>query len=98
MAKYLDPKADLTFKKIFGEHKHLLFAMSGMKPIFRGVLAFCTACFLMVCCAPHSSSESETLREEANGLYNSRQYQEALDTYEKALSSAQGKDRLTIRP
>ena len=51
----------------------------------------------MVCCAPHSSSESEILREEANGLYNSRQYQEALDTYEKALSSAQGKDRLTIR-
>lgn len=68
-----------------------------MKPIFRGVLAFCTACFLMVCCAPHSSSESETLREEANELFNGQQYQEALDTYEKALSSAQGKDRLTIQ-
>ena len=24
MAKYLDPKADLTFKKVFGEHKELL--------------------------------------------------------------------------
>ena len=30
-------------------------------------------------------------------MYNNQQYQEALDTYEKALSSAQGKDRLTIR-
>ena len=25
MAKYLDPKADLTFKKVFGEHKELRF-------------------------------------------------------------------------
>jgi len=24
MAKYLDPKADLTFKKVFGEQKDLL--------------------------------------------------------------------------
>ena len=24
MAKYLDPKADLTFKKVFGEHKELV--------------------------------------------------------------------------
>ena len=24
MAKYLDPRADLTFKKVFGEHKHLV--------------------------------------------------------------------------
>ena len=24
MAKYLDPKADLTFKKVFGEHADLL--------------------------------------------------------------------------
>lgn len=23
MAKYLDPKADVTFKKVFGEHKNL---------------------------------------------------------------------------
>lgn len=22
--KYLDPKADLTFKKVFGEHEHLM--------------------------------------------------------------------------
>lgn len=24
MAKYFNPKADLTFKKVFGEHKELL--------------------------------------------------------------------------
>ena len=24
MAKYLDPKADVTFKKVFGEHKNLV--------------------------------------------------------------------------
>ncbi len=27
MTKYLDPKADLTFKKIFGEHKHLVISL-----------------------------------------------------------------------
>ena len=27
MAKYLDPKADLTFKKIFGEHPHLVMSL-----------------------------------------------------------------------
>ena len=27
MAKYLDPKADLTFKKVFGEHKELLISV-----------------------------------------------------------------------
>ena len=27
MAKYLDPKADLTFKKVFGEHKHLVISL-----------------------------------------------------------------------
>lgn len=27
MAKYLDPKADLTFKKVFGEHKELLISL-----------------------------------------------------------------------
>jgi len=51
----------------------------------------------MVCCAPHSSSESETLREEANELYNNQQYQEALGKYEKALAKAQGNDRLVLR-
>ena len=25
--RYLDPKADLTFKKIFGEHKDLLISL-----------------------------------------------------------------------
>lgn len=28
MAKYLDPKADLTFKKVFGEHKELFSKLS----------------------------------------------------------------------
>ena len=27
MKRYLDPKADLTFKKIFGEHKDLLISL-----------------------------------------------------------------------
>lgn len=27
MKKYLDPKADLTFKKIFGEHEELLISL-----------------------------------------------------------------------
>ena len=34
MAKYLDPKADLTFKKIFGEHKHLVISLlNAMLPL-----------------------------------------------------------------
>ena len=44
-----------------------------------------------------SSSDWQALREEANELYNGQQYQEALEKYEKALSKAQGNDRLTIR-
>lgn len=27
MVKYLDPKSDLTFKKVFGEHKELLISI-----------------------------------------------------------------------
>lgn len=27
MSKYLNPKADLTFKKVFGEHKDLLISL-----------------------------------------------------------------------
>ena len=27
MAKYLDPKADVTFKKVFGEHKNLVMSL-----------------------------------------------------------------------
>ena len=27
MAKYLDPKADVTFKKVFGEHKNLVISL-----------------------------------------------------------------------
>ena len=34
MGKYLDPKADLTFKKIFGEHKHLVMSLlNAMLPL-----------------------------------------------------------------
>ena len=34
MGKYLDPRADLTFKKIFGEHKHLLISLlNAMLPL-----------------------------------------------------------------
>ena len=44
-----------------------------------------------------SSSDWQALREEANELFNGQQYQEALDVYEKALSKAQGKDRLVLR-
>ena len=27
MARYLDPKADVTFKKVFGEHKNLVIGL-----------------------------------------------------------------------
>lgn len=27
MARYLDPKADVTFKKVFGEHKNLVMSL-----------------------------------------------------------------------
>lgn len=34
MAKYLDPRADLTFKKIFGEHKNLIISLlNAMLPL-----------------------------------------------------------------
>ena len=34
MGKYLNPKADLTFKKIFGEHKHLVISLlNAMLPL-----------------------------------------------------------------
>lgn len=36
MAKYLDPKSDLTFKKVFGEHKDLLISfLNAMLPLQR---------------------------------------------------------------
>ena len=44
-----------------------------------------------------SSSDWQALREEANELFNGQQYMEALEKYEKALSKAQGNDRLTLR-
>lgn len=37
MAKYLDPKADLTFKKVFGEHKELLISfLNALLPLQPG--------------------------------------------------------------
>ena len=34
MGKYLDPRADLTFKKVFGEHKHLVISLlNAMLPL-----------------------------------------------------------------
>ena len=37
MAKYLDPKADLTFKKVFGEHKNLVMSLlNALLPLDEG--------------------------------------------------------------
>ena len=37
MAKYLDPKADLTFKKIFGEHPDLVMSLlNALLPLEKG--------------------------------------------------------------
>ncbi|MCL2727170.1 MAG: Rpn family recombination-promoting nuclease/putative transposase, partial [Bacteroidales bacterium] len=34
MAQYLDPKNDLTFKRVFGEHKHLCMSLiNSMLPL-----------------------------------------------------------------
>ena len=48
-------------------------------------------------CTVEGTADWQALREEANELFNGQQYQEALDMYEKALSKAQGKDRLVLR-
>lgn len=37
MAKYLDPKADLTFKKVFGEHRELVISfLNALLPLEEG--------------------------------------------------------------
>ncbi|MDR0546456.1 MAG: Rpn family recombination-promoting nuclease/putative transposase, partial [Dysgonamonadaceae bacterium] len=37
MARYLDPKYDLTFKRVFGEHKHLCISLiNSMLPFEAG--------------------------------------------------------------
>ena len=37
VAKYLDPKADVTFKKVFGEHKHLVISfLNALLPLDPG--------------------------------------------------------------
>lgn len=48
-------------------------------------------------CAADGAADWQTLREEANELFNGQQYQEALGLYEKALQKAQGNDKLTLR-
>ena len=38
MARFLDPKADLTFKKVFGEHKHLVMSLlNALLPLDEGI-------------------------------------------------------------
>ncbi len=38
MAKYLDPRADLTFKRVFGEHPHLVISLlNSLLPLPKGV-------------------------------------------------------------
>ena len=38
MAKYLDPKADVTFKKVFGEHTNLVISLlNALLPLEDGV-------------------------------------------------------------
>lgn len=40
MAQYLDPKNDLTFKRVFGEHKHLCMSLiNSMLPLERPVVS-----------------------------------------------------------
>ncbi|MDR2813728.1 MAG: Rpn family recombination-promoting nuclease/putative transposase, partial [Prevotellaceae bacterium] len=37
MTRYLDPKNDLPFKKVFGEHKHLLISfLNALLPLRKG--------------------------------------------------------------
>ena len=37
MARYLDPKADVTFKKVFGEHKNLVMSrLNALLPLEEG--------------------------------------------------------------
>jgi len=37
MAHYLDPKNDLTFKRVFGEHKHLCMSLINSRKVLRAV-------------------------------------------------------------
>ena len=38
MSKYLDPKADLTFKKVFGEHPNLVLSLlNALLPLPEGM-------------------------------------------------------------
>lgn len=48
-------------------------------------------------CTSHSPADWQTLRDEANEMYNAQQYREALEAYSKALTKADGRDRLVVR-
>ncbi|MCL1942570.1 MAG: Rpn family recombination-promoting nuclease/putative transposase, partial [Candidatus Azobacteroides sp.] len=40
MARYLDPKYDLTFKRVFGEHKHLCMSLlNNMLPLEKPIVS-----------------------------------------------------------
>jgi hypothetical protein len=40
MAHYLDPKNDLTFKRVFGEHKHLCMSLiNSMLPLKKSIVS-----------------------------------------------------------
>ena len=40
MAHYLDPKNDLTFKRVFGEHKHLCMSLiNSMLPLEKPIVS-----------------------------------------------------------
>ena len=57
----------------------------------------CAMLTLTACGGGGKADDWQALREEANELYNGKQYQEALGKYEKALAKAQGNDRLVLR-
>lgn len=57
----------------------------------------CAMLTLTACGGGGKADDWQALREEANELYNGKQYQEALGKYEKALAKAQGSDRLVLR-
>ena len=79
----------LTYRPVLHRRMSLGYWSSSIIVVLFLLLAF-------VSCTK-SSLDWQALREEANELYNGQQYQEALGKYEKALSKAQGNDRLTLR-
>ena len=48
-------------------------------------------------CSTDSSADWETMREKANELYNSQQYDEALAVYEQVMAKADNAGKLQVR-